>query len=229
MHARGFAGELLPLVAVHCPDGVALTHELTMAERDFGVLAGDDDLALWAMLADNLGGLPLAEGGQVRAVTFPNLPVRLPAHRPAGRGLIGQALVGPPGWLAGFQPGDLLEVRLHNGTLSVAARPPGGLRLDHVATVVSACQAAARQAVDRYADGHGELPAAVLTEVLVDVMRRRPEVFTQPLPPLLRWLGKGHLETFGGHVGFVGTPWNTAVVRGLDRSAVVAGMLALAA
>ena len=105
-----------------------MTHELTVVERDAGVLAGDDDLALWTMLADDLGGLPLAMGGQVRAVAFPDLPVRLPADRPAGRGLIGQALVGPPGWLAGFQAGDLLEVRLRDGTLSVSARPPGGLR-----------------------------------------------------------------------------------------------------
>lgn len=229
MHARGFAEELLPLLTVYGSDGVAVTHELTVVERDAGVLAGDDGLALWTMLADDLGGLPLAMGGQVRAVAVPDVPVRLPADRPAGRGLIGQALVGPPGWLAGFQPGDLLEVRLRDGTLSVSVHPPGGLRSDYVATVVSACQAAARQAVDRYADGHGELPAAVITEVLVEVMRRQPEAFTQPLPPLRQWLREAHLETFGGHVGFVGTPWNTALVRGLDRSAVVVGMLALGA
>jgi hypothetical protein len=64
MHARGFAGELLPLLAVQGPDGVALTHELTVVEWDAGVLSGDDDLALWTMLADDLDGLPLAMGDQ---------------------------------------------------------------------------------------------------------------------------------------------------------------------
>ncbi|HET6482317.1 MAG TPA: SEC-C metal-binding domain-containing protein [Actinoplanes sp.] len=228
-YARGFAGELLPLLSAYGTDGVALVHELTVVERDAGVLAGDDDLALWTMLADDLGGLPLAGGGQVRAAALPSLPVRMPADRPAGRGLIGQGLVGPAGWLAGFAPGDLLEVRVRDGSLSVSSRPPDGLRPEAVAIVVSACQTAARQAVDRYADGHGELPAAVIAEVLVEVMRRHPAVFAEPLPPLRRGLSKGLLEAFGGHVGLAGISWNIMHVRGLDRSGEIVGVLALAA
>jgi len=65
-------------------DGLAFTHELSAVEREAGVLA---------------------EGGEVRAFPLPDLPAGLPTTPAAGEELIGQALVGPPGWLAGFQAG----------------------------------------------------------------------------------------------------------------------------
>jgi SEC-C motif len=44
-------------------DGVAFTHELSELELEAGALAADDDLALWASLAED--GLPLCTGGEV--------------------------------------------------------------------------------------------------------------------------------------------------------------------
>jgi len=48
-------------------DGVAFTHELSAVEVASGILSVDDDLALWGQFA--IGGLPLADGGEVRATT----------------------------------------------------------------------------------------------------------------------------------------------------------------
>jgi hypothetical protein len=81
-------------------DGVAFTHALSAVERQTEVLSADYDLALWAVPAQ--ARLPLAG---------------LPTTLPAGEGLIGQGLVGPPGWLAAFQAGDLLASSVTcNGT-----------------------------------------------------------------------------------------------------------------
>jgi hypothetical protein len=184
---------------------------------------------LWTQLVSESGGLSLATGGRVRAAGIPDLPLRIAADRPAGRGLIGQALLGPPGWLAGFRPGDLLEVRLREGALTVCAITPSGDASGRIEAVVSACQQAVERAGERYADGYGKLPAAPITDVLLDLMRHRPHLFATPLPPLAPWLTPAHLEAFGGHVGLAGTPWNTTLTRDLPRPAVMAGMRVLIA
>jgi hypothetical protein len=128
---------------------VAVLHELSEIEADAGVLAADGELALFAQLASK--GLPLAldgpgadecgSGGVVRARALPELPLRLrDANLPAGRGLIGQALVGPPGWLGGFAAGDLLAVRLVGGALEVtAASQPMAADTARAAAVAAAC------------------------------------------------------------------------------------------
>nr|MBA3309848.1 hypothetical protein [Nocardioidaceae bacterium] len=55
-------------VWAHVPtlaEDVVLTHRLTAAEIEIGVLAADGDLELWAQLADE--GVPFAGGGELRA------------------------------------------------------------------------------------------------------------------------------------------------------------------
>jgi SEC-C motif len=208
-------------------DGVAFAHELSAAECEADALAADDDLALWAVLASD--GLPLVGGGTVRARPFPELPATMRSGLPAGCGMIGQGLVGPAGWLAGFQAGDLLRVGLRDGGLAVEAttRPP--YRSGHVAALLAACMAALGRGMERYREGEGETPAADLSAVLAELLVTRPEVLAEPLPPLGSLLRPACWETFGGRVGFAGTAWNTTPLRRLDRATAMTAMLALGA
>jgi hypothetical protein len=206
-------------------DGVAFVHELSAAEREADALAADDDLALWAVLASD--GLPLAGGGTVRARPFPELPTAVRSGLPAGYGMIGQGLVGPAGWLAGFQAGDLLWVGLRDGALTVEATTPPQYRSEHVAALLAACMAALGREMQRYRAGDGETPAVDLSGVLADLLVTQPDVLAEPLPPLGSLLRSARWETFGGRVGFAGTAWNTAPLRRLDRAAAMTAMLAL--
>ncbi|MBI3686897.1 MAG: hypothetical protein HY241_06040 [Actinobacteria bacterium] len=213
--------------ALRLADGVAFVHELSAAEREADVLAADDDLALWAVLAD--GGIPLAGGGEVWARPLPELPAAVRSTLPAGSGMIGQGLVGPDGWLAGFHAGDLLRVQLRGGVLTVRATAPPEYRPEHVAVLLAACTAALGQAMERYRDGDGggEAPAADLAGVLAELLVTRPDVLADPLPPLRSLLRAIGWETFGGHVGFAGTAWNLTPIRNLSRSGAMAAMTTL--
>jgi len=208
-------------------DGVALVHELSATEREADTLVADDDLALWAVLASD--GLPLAGGGTIRARPFPELPAAMRSGLPAGCGMIGQGLVGPAGWLAGFQAGDLLRVGLRDGVLAVETTTPPQYRSEHVAALLAACTAALERGMERYREGDGETPAADISGVLADLLVTRPEALAEPLPPLGSLLRSVRWETFGGRVGLAGTAWNTAPLRRLDRAASMTAMLALGA
>ena len=211
--------------AFRLADGVEFTHVLSAVERETGVLAADDDLALWAVLAQE--GLPLAAGGQVWAHPLPELPSRIRSHLPSGSGLIGQGLVGPDGWLAGFQAGDLLAVGLHDGVLAVRTAQPPQYRGERVAALYAACAAALERATRSYRDGDGEIPAADLTEVLAEVLVTQPDVLADPLPPIGRLLRPMGWETFGGRVGVAGTAWNRTSVKHLNRPDALIAMTSL--
>ena len=205
-------------------DGVAFTHELSAVEVASGILSVDDDLALWGQFA--IGGLPLADGGEVRATTVLDLPSGAGNDLPAGQGMIGQALTGPDGWLAGFSAGDLLSVRLREGALEITARgeperAPGSERLRDI------CAFAAVEALKRYVEGTADEPCAPLHEIIIGRLFEEPKIFSSPLPPLSGTLRAAGLETFGGSVGVRGTAWNMARIRGLDRAEAVAGTMAL--
>src|SRR5271166_2129804 len=205
-------------------DGVAFTHELSAVEVASGILSVDDDLALWGQFA--IGGLPLADGGEVRATTVLDLPSGAGNDLPAGQGMIGQALTGPDGWLAGFSAGDLLSVRLREGALEITARgeseqAPGSERLRDI------CAFAAVEALKRYVEGTADEPCAPLHEIIIGRLFEEPKIFSSPLPPLSGTLRAAGLETFGGSVGVRGTAWNMARIRSLDRAEAVAGTMAL--
>jgi len=204
-------------------DGIAFAHELSAIEVASGMLSADDDLALWAQFA--IGGLPLTDGGEVRATTILDLPAGTGDDLPAGQGMIGQLLTGPDGWLAGFSAGDLLSVRLRDGALAISARTlpeetAGTARLRDV------CAFAAVEALKRYVEGTVDTPFAPLHEIFIGLLFTEPKIFALPSPPLARTLRTAGLETFGGSVGIRGTPWNLARIRGLDRAEVVAGTMA---
>jgi hypothetical protein len=96
-----------------------------------------------------------------------------------------------------------------------------------VAPLLAACTAALGQALERYLQGVGEAPAADLSIVLAELILDRPDVLTDPLPPLRSLLHGVGWETFGGHVGFTGTPWNLTRVKNLSRADAVAATMAL--
>lgn len=211
--------------ALRLADGVAFTHELRAVEREAEVLSADDDLALWAVLAQ--AGLPLAGGGQVRALPMPELPAVLPNTLPPGEGLIGQALVGPPGWLAGFRAGALLKVQLRHGVLVLRATKPPASPSERVAPLLSACIAASRQAIARFLQAESETPAADLSVVLAELILNRPDVFASPLPPLRSLLREAGWEAFGGYLGLAGTPWNLTRIKDLSRTDAITATAAL--
>jgi hypothetical protein len=203
-------------------EGVAVLHEVSEIELEVGVLAADVELALFAQLASE--GLPLAAGGPgsgglVRARRLPELPLRLrESDLLAGRGLIGQALIAPPGWLDGFAPGDLLAVRLVGGALAVtAASAPTTADSGRAAAVAAGCAVAAGQSVRWFADGEGDLPAAALPSALAGLLATHRELFEDPLPPLERWLRLAGLEAFGGYAGL---GLESLLCRGSSRTAL---------
>ncbi|MEO3862139.1 SEC-C domain-containing protein [Acrocarpospora sp. B8E8] len=205
-------------------DGVAFTHELSAAEIESGMLAADDDLALWAQFAK--AGLPLAGGGEVKATTMLDQPAFVGTGLPAGSGMIGQLLTGPDGWLTGFSAGDLLSVRLRDGSLEISrARLPKITR--RAERVRDACVMASVQALNLYLEETADITVAPLHEILLQLLLTEPTNFASPLPPLARMLRAAGMETFGGCVGVPGAPWNLARIRGLDRAEVVAGTMAL--
>ncbi|MDA0633287.1 SEC-C metal-binding domain-containing protein [Nonomuraea sp. MCN248] len=205
-------------------DGVAFLHELSAAEVAAGVLAADDDLALWARFAQD--GLPLAGGGQVGATTFLDLPAGFGNGLPPGRGGIGQVLTGPDGWLTEFSPGDVLSVRLRDGGLEISAAevPEETGRARQVRDFMLL---AATEAMRIYLEEDRESPIAPFDELLVSLLRSDPELLADPLPPLARMLRGAGMETFGGSVGVPGVPWDLSRVRGLRREEVVAGAMAV--
>jgi len=205
-------------------DGVAFAHEMRAAEAERGMLSGDDDLALWAVFAT--AGLPLAAGGEARAAAAQDLPPGPGDDLPVGRGMIGQYITGPDGWLAGFAEGDLLSVRLRDGALEISGQDqlapcPRTRRLR------DACASAAVQALEDYGRGTAAQPFAPLDEILVRLLFTEPEVLASPQPPLASTLRAAGLESFGGCVGVRGTSWNLARIRRLSRAEAVAGTKAV--
>lgn len=213
--------------ALQLADGVAFVHELNAAERDADVLAGDDDLALLAVLAQE--GLPLAGGGEVRALPLPEQPSGVRTNVPAGCGLIGQGLVGPPGWLAGFQAGDLLLVQLHGGALAVRTTEPPHYRTERVAAFLAACTTALEQSLRRYREGDADNPTVDIAAVVTELLATQPEVLADPLPPLRPLVEPIGWETFGGQIGFAGTAWNSTPIRHLSRLDAITAMQVLGA
>jgi hypothetical protein len=214
-------------------DGVWFTHELSEVERDVGLLSADDALTVLAVLAAE--GLPLAADepratGEVVGKALPDLPPRLAGDLPAGQGLIGQALVGPVGWLDPYRAGELLRLRLRDGHIEMgvtrpSAEPSRWVDEVHVAGVV-----AAEDALDRYPESADhEAPTADLAQLIAELLLASPELGAAPLPPLRPVLREVGCEVFGGRVGVRGVTWDLARVRSLGRAETVAAIRVLRA
>jgi hypothetical protein len=214
-------------------DGVWFTHELSEVERDVGLLSADDALTALAVLAAE--GLPLAAdearvAGEVVGKALPDLPPRLAGDLPAGQGLIGQALVGPAGWLDPYRAGDLLRLRLRDGYIEVGVTRPSAEPSRWVDEVRVAGVVAAEDALDRYPESEDhEAPTADLARLIAELLLASPELGAAPLPPLRPVLREVGCEVFGGRVGVRGVTWDLARVRSLGRAETVAAIRVLRA
>jgi hypothetical protein len=214
-------------------DGVWFTHELSEVERDVGLLSADDALTVLAVLAAE--GLPLAvdearAAGEVVGKALPDLPPRLAGDRPAGQGLIGQALVGPAGWLDPYRAGDLLRLRLRDAHIEMGVTRPSAEPSRWVDEVRVAGVVAAEDALDRYPESEDHVaPTADLARLIAELLLASPELGAAPLPPLRLVLREVGCEVFGGRVGVRGVAWDLARVRSLGRAETVAAIRVLRA
>ncbi|MGH3321027.1 MAG: YecA family protein [Streptosporangiaceae bacterium] len=211
-------------------DGAVLTHMLTEAERDTGVLAADGDLDLWARLADE--GLGMEGGGEVRTNWVPDPGADALEAGEDTWGVdgdlsrfVGEALVGPEGWLRGFEPDELLALRLRDGTLEVTkADELEKVNTDDLARrstqVIETCYLAAADALTVYSEhvGHGDemVPAMPLDDALAGLLVAHPGVLDEPLPPLGILLQVAHLKVAAGWVALPGAPRDPSEVAGMS-------------
>lgn len=207
LQARGDLEEFADGVWAHLPslaDDLVLTHELTEEELDLGVL-DSSDVELWAQLADE--GLPFADGGEVRARLIGGPGRELPVGSVSG-------LLGPAGWLAGYQSGDIVGLRLRGGQLRLEAVDPSlieGLGQHDAEEIVrvlaDVAQSLAQEALRDYLEDADPLPGASLASLVAGVRRVMPPAFRMPLPPLTAMLRALGLEVWRGYVGLPGAPW----------------------
>jgi uncharacterized protein YecA (UPF0149 family) len=177
-------------------EGVLLTHRLTAEETELGVLGLDLDLDLWGLVA--LDGHPIEGGGEVKTRFLSNGPV------PHG---FATGLVGPEGWLAGHEPGDLVGLRYVDGVLALetVTLPPSEETSAAISTVVGVARIAAEFDAT---EGDPDDPGASGAAVVLGARRLDQDIFRTPLPPLTEMLGAGGLEIERGYVGLPGTAWH---------------------
>lgn len=171
-------------------DGRVFTHRLTALEIAAGVVHVSPDLEALDWGRESLS---LENGGMVH-IEF---------SRTEGDGLDqGGSLVGPEGWLAGFDPGQIVGF----------SRSGDGLRLEPVAPVGEG-RAESLALVTAFGlrqpePGLGVEPFELILDALVD----QPDLFRQPVVPVGELLPPAGLELVGGFVGPVGQPWESPAV-----------------
>lgn len=144
---------------------VCLTHRLTDAEVDSGLVEVDPDLTPLSVVADD--SLPLARGGRITIRTGMT-PLGTPtAH-----------LQGPAGWLEGLRAGDLLGIRLADGVVTVDGVDDP--RVD--AAALDAFAAGAEAALDLH-DGDDDARVE-LSDALWEALAADHDALQGALPPL---------------------------------------------
>ncbi len=208
-------------------EGSVLTAVLTEQEQRSGVLDPCGGLDLWRRLADE--GIPLASGGELRVEWAGDFP----------------GLVGPAGWLDGFEPGTAIGLRLHGGRAEVVAAGDvlSGLGnpeefADQIAGQVEpllvACMSRCREALVAYATVAGESssdldqapPGAPVSDVVADLLAAVPGALGELLPPVGLLLTAAGFEVRGGLVGLAGTFWNAGEAVQLEPEEIVSSVLA---
>jgi SEC-C motif len=166
-------------------EGVVLAHRLDEEEVATDSLPVHPDFAP----LDPLGihGLPLASGGNLQSCSEGHL------H-------------GPPGWLGDRKAGELVALRLREGTVEVAPAAVvdevGDLGVRRLAAVVEReLTRTGAGGVDRPA------PALPLTQVVLQAMVEAPGLRRHAAAPLGALLAGAGLETHGWLVGRAGTDW----------------------
>ena len=181
-------------------EGLVLTHELTERELALGRLELGLDLDLWHRVADE--GVGLAAGGEVtvdHAARGGEMPVDGSA-----------ALVGPRGWLDGFEAGDLVGLRYRGGACMVEQ-----VAVDHqdpsVEESVRAVLEVTTSAVE-YDAHHGDpsAPGVMGAEIVLRARALHPGSLSAPWPPLSALVAAAGFEVHHCFVGSPGTNWQGA-------------------
>jgi hypothetical protein len=186
--------------------GRTFTHRFNEAERDLEVLTVSVDLAGFG----RFDTVRLPDGTEVDQFSVE------PGHL---------AWRGPDGWLARFQPGDLLAVT------AVFDRPAGDEPVEATVTIevvadepamTDALAAAVRAAYDAEQHEHG-LPVGA-GDLVVWLCHHHPDLFTSPLPPLSDWFAAAGLEQSGSLVAHDASVWRLDLLH--RRLRHVAGIVA---
>jgi hypothetical protein len=175
---------------------VVVTHELTAAEKQLGMLEADVDLDVWAVLADE--GCPLAGGGTVTLL-----------RRFHGYDVPGDsALRGPEGWLDELAPTDLVGLRYVDGSLRVEAAAPTGYDDEAYDDEVLGLARIIEEAVavdEEYGDPTA--PGVSGAEIVYRMRRDHPGSLRRPLPPLGALALSLGFEIHHGYVCRAGATW----------------------
>lgn len=166
-------------------DGVVFTHRLSESEIADSVATAVPDLA-GIDLDDRRLEVP---GGTVRLEFDFGEDPHLSQHG---------SLVGPPGWLGGFSPGDLAAFR----------RQTSNLVVEHIHEVADGAEEveAIRHAFDVVMGGQDEFGVEPY-EILECVLIEHPELFRRPVPPVSELFTSAGIEVSGSWAGRNGTEW----------------------
>lgn len=163
-------------------DGLFMTHRLTAAELDAGAL--EDGIDISALEIDPRG-MALADGsGMV-------------SSQPRPTESDGYVLVGPDGWLDGFQAGDLIALRREGDVLWVERVPEPGSG--------EALSDTLRELTMDRRSGSGI--GTDLFPVVFDTIAKHRDLFRVPRPPLTDLIRDAGLSVQGEHVGPADEDW----------------------
>ena len=118
-------------------------------------------------------------------------------------------LDGPPGWIPPLGPGQLLGIKVRQGTVETLALDRRELAGPHVGVVGATVARLARRVIGPDPSWLGP-PAIALEELLELVATEAPELLRRPLPPFSEVVERGGLEVHDGWVGHRGTDWHAA-------------------
>lgn len=162
-------------------DGLVLTHRLTAEELAAGEIVHQPDLTIVDF--GTFGPLPLADGGslatELRGIGEP------------------MALVGPDGWLDGFEAGQLVALRRSGQEVAVSV-------VDDITDGAPEIEALAATAGRWIREGSGEEE----TPLVMDALAADPTLFRKPVPPLSELLAAAGFERRGWQWGHAGQRWD---------------------
>jgi hypothetical protein len=177
---------------------VVVTHELTVAEKELGLLAADTDLDVWAILADS--GVSLGSGGTV-TMRYGDHGYDVPGHAR-------WALQGPEGWLDGFAPTDIVGLRYVDGSLQIEAADPSSYEDEQYGEELRDLARVIEEAVvfdEEYGDATA--PGVSGAEIVYRMRRAHPTSLRRPLPPLGTIARAFGYDVQHGYVCRAGATW----------------------
>ncbi|MGI8662237.1 MAG: SEC-C metal-binding domain-containing protein [Acidimicrobiales bacterium] len=178
--------DLVVLTASYVDTGMTFTHRITEAELGDEAVVFAPDLTVLEWNARD--GLELNGGGRVR-VDYRDLSTPT-------------VLVGPPGWLDGFETGDVVAFSRAEGRLTLST-------VDEVSDGAPEAAALGDAAVRWIGGGQGEEEVPVLMEA----MARDGSLFRSPVLPVGELMEAAGLERCGVEWGWAAEEWRTRQQR----------------